>query len=67
MALLGMARGRIMVRTGLSDPGTVCCLIEDSGPGIDPTHLPHLFDSFYSTKEVGAQAVSDFGRARLIL
>lgn len=27
--------------------------IEDNGAGIDPTHLPHLFDPFYTTKEPG--------------
>ena len=27
--------------------------MEDSGPGIDPVHLPHLFDSFFTTKEAG--------------
>ena len=27
--------------------------IEDSGAGIDPAHLPHLFDPFYTTKEPG--------------
>ena len=36
-----------------SDPETVCCIIEDSGPGIDPTNLPHLFDRFFTTKETG--------------
>jgi signal transduction histidine kinase len=36
-----------------SDPGTVCCTIEDSGPGIDPVHLPHLFDNFFTTKDTG--------------
>ena len=36
-----------------SDPGTVCCTIEDSGPGIDPVHLPHPFDNFFTTKDTG--------------
>jgi len=31
----------------------VCCAIEDSGPGIDQTHLLHLFDSFFTTKDTG--------------
>jgi signal transduction histidine kinase len=31
----------------------VCCNIEDSGPGIDPVHLPHLFDTFFTTKDAG--------------
>ena len=37
----------------LSDPETVCCSIEDSGPGIDQRHLPRLFDSFFTTKDTG--------------
>jgi signal transduction histidine kinase len=46
-------RRSIFIRTELSGPATVCCVIEDSGPGIDPTHLPHLFDSFFTTKDTG--------------
>ena len=49
----GTARRSIFIRTMLSDPETVCCVIEDSGPGIDPTHLPRLFDSFFTTKDTG--------------
>ena len=47
------ARRSILVRTMLSDPETVYCTMEDSGPGIDPTHLPHLFNSFFTTKDTG--------------
>jgi PAS domain S-box-containing protein len=53
MAQAGTARRGILIRTMLSDPKTVACLIEDSGPGIDPTHLPRLFDSFFTTKDTG--------------
>ena len=27
--------------------------VTDSGPGIDPKHLPHVFDPFFTTKDVG--------------
>jgi signal transduction histidine kinase len=45
--------GNILVRTTLSDDRTLCCATEDSGPGIDPTHFSHLFDSFFTTKDTG--------------
>jgi signal transduction histidine kinase len=53
MTQLAPADRRISVRTVLSDPETVCCNIEDSGPGIDPEYLPCLFDSFFTTKNNG--------------
>jgi signal transduction histidine kinase len=53
MTQLAPVDRRISVRTMLSDPETVCCSIEDSGPGIDPEHLPRLFDSFFTTKDTG--------------
>jgi len=43
----------ILVRTMRSEPETVCCAIEDSGQGVDSATLPHLFDSFFTTKEAG--------------
>ena len=43
----------IAIRTQQIDPETVRCIVEDSGPGIDVEHLPHLFDSFFTTKETG--------------
>jgi PAS domain S-box-containing protein len=46
-------RRTISVRTMLSGVQAVGCTIEDSGPGIDPTHLPRLFDSFFTTKDSG--------------
>jgi C4-dicarboxylate-specific signal transduction histidine kinase len=44
---------RVCLRAQLSDLRTVCCFVEDSGPGIDPEHLPRLFDSFFTTKDTG--------------
>jgi signal transduction histidine kinase len=43
----------IAIQVMLPDPDTVCCSIEDSGPGIDPQHLLRLFDSFFTTKDTG--------------
>jgi C4-dicarboxylate-specific signal transduction histidine kinase len=53
MTQAGTARRRIFIRTMRSGPETVCCVLEDSGPGIDPKHLPQLFDSFFTTKDTG--------------
>jgi C4-dicarboxylate-specific signal transduction histidine kinase len=53
MTQLVPADRRVSVRTMLSDSETVSCSIEDSGPGIDPEHLPRLFDSFFTTKDGG--------------
>jgi signal transduction histidine kinase len=53
MTQVAPAARRLSVRTMLSDTETVCCSIEDSGPGIDPEHLPRLFDSFFTTKDSG--------------
>jgi len=53
MAQAGGVRPSILVQTVLSDRDMVCCMIEDSGPGIDPTHLSQLFDNFFTTKETG--------------
>jgi C4-dicarboxylate-specific signal transduction histidine kinase len=47
MAQMGATRPTLVIRTTLSDPDTLCCTFEDSGPGIKPEHLDHLFDSFF--------------------
>ena len=52
-AQMGTARRTLVIRTTLSDPRTLCCTLEDSGPGIKPEHLDHLFDSFFTTKDAG--------------
>jgi len=53
MAQSRVARRSILIRTKLLGPETVCCTMEDSGPGVDPTYLPRLFDSFFTTKDSG--------------
>jgi len=53
MAQMETTRRTLVIRTILSDPCTLCCTLEDSGPGIKPEHLDHLFDSFFTTKDAG--------------
>ena len=53
MAQMGTTRRTLVIRTTLSDPDTLCCTLEDSGPGIEPEHLDRLFDSFFTTKDAG--------------
>jgi signal transduction histidine kinase len=52
-AQMETTRRTLVVRTTLPDAHTLCCTLEDSGPGIKPENLDHLFDSFFTTKDAG--------------
>jgi len=53
MAQAGSTQRKLLIQTRLSDAEAVCCTFEDSGPGISPGHLDHLFDRFFTTKDAG--------------
>lgn len=50
----GAEEGEVVVRVEEQE-GEALLSVRDSGPGIDPTHVPHLFDRFYraNTKSSG--------------
>ncbi len=52
--------GSVQVRTYLED-GHVCLAVEDTGPGIDPEDLPHLFERFYRGRSVSQGRIRGTG------
>ena len=47
------AQRKIAISTTVPSPDIVCCLIEDSGPGVKVDYLGRIFDSFFTTKDGG--------------
>jgi|GEM_PF-1847921 len=45
--------GVLTLRTGLAEPGGVFIEIEDTGTGISPEFLPHLFEPFTTFRHTG--------------
>jgi PAS domain S-box-containing protein len=44
---------RLMIRSALTDAREVLVSIADTGPGIDPSQMTHLFAPFFTTKPQG--------------
>ncbi len=56
--------GRVVVSTALDSVSKQACLtVKDTGPGIDPCDLPHLFDRFYRGKSSAHAGGSGLGRS----
>jgi signal transduction histidine kinase len=43
----------LLISTGQAEPDGVLVVVKDSGPGLAPATLEHLFEAFYSTKPTG--------------
>src|SRR5437667_10518809 len=54
-AMSGAAEGprELLVRSGPNESQGVLVSVQDSGPGLDPKSVDHLFDAFYTTKPQG--------------
>lgn len=45
--------GRITLRATKTDDGAIRFEVEDTGPGIKPEHLPHIFERYWKTEPRG--------------
>jgi signal transduction histidine kinase len=54
-AMSGAGEGprELLVRAGADESQGVLVSVQDSGPGLDPKSVDHLFDAFYTTKPQG--------------
>jgi signal transduction histidine kinase len=43
----------LVTLTTAAKDGRVTIVVADRGPGIDPAHLPHVFDPYFTTKRGG--------------
>jgi PAS domain S-box-containing protein len=53
MASAECSERRISIQTAMPDAVTLCCSVEDTGPGLRPEHADRLFESFFTTKDGG--------------
>lgn len=44
---------RLLISTGKTEADRVLVAVQDSGPGLAPANLEHVFDAFYTTKPNG--------------
>jgi NO-binding membrane sensor protein with MHYT domain len=53
MSEAGEGSRELLIGTGVNAPDGVIVAVRDSGPGLKPESLDHLFDPFYTTKPAG--------------
>ena len=46
--------GKIRITSNRDEQGQIQVIVEDNGCGIAAEHIPHLFDPFFTTRDVGA-------------
>jgi signal transduction histidine kinase len=46
-----------LTETGVGLEGGVTAFVQDSGPGIEPADLPHIFDRFYKSSDSGGMGL----------
>jgi PAS domain S-box-containing protein len=49
----GKGARELRISTGIDASNSLLVAVRDSGPGVDPARLEHLFDAFYTTKSSG--------------
>jgi signal transduction histidine kinase len=54
-AMSGVGDGprELLITTGTAESNGVFVAVRDSGPGLSPDDLDHVFDAFYTTKSNG--------------
>src|SRR5262249_19577241 len=53
MAAVAADARRLRIASGTADDRYVFVRLDDTGPGIPPESMPHLFERFYTTKSNG--------------
>jgi C4-dicarboxylate-specific signal transduction histidine kinase len=53
MSGVGEGARELLISTGKAEPDSVLVAVRDSGPGLAPATLEHVFESFYTTKPGG--------------
>ncbi len=53
--------GSIQVKTSMDGKGNLMLVVSDTGTGIDPTHLSHLFELFFQTEGPNRKLGSGLG------